>query len=105
MEFQVVAEKATQENIRIAQQGQIADRFTKAIANFGDGRMEVWLGGVYSLERIAADSPEYHWQIMEILTTYVRTHAKRNQQGKTPLNAKAESTKPTSERRLWMTSA
>ncbi len=61
--------------------GQITERFTRAIdqlgAPDGDGnkRLEVRLGGIYALERIARDSEEDHAPIMEILTAYVREHA------------------------------
>jgi hypothetical protein len=68
-------------NIIEAKEGQITDRFTKAIDQLGainqDGKikLEVRLGGIYALERIARDSERDHWPIMEILTAYVREHA------------------------------
>jgi hypothetical protein len=34
--------------------------------------LEVRLGGIYALERIAHDSPRDHWTILEVLTAYVR---------------------------------
>jgi hypothetical protein len=65
--------------------GQITDRFTKAIDQLGavetgpDGKpkinLEVRLGGIYALERIARDSPTDHWTIMEVLSTYVRENS------------------------------
>jgi pentapeptide repeat protein len=72
-------------NITSAQEGQITERFTKAIDQLGaiheDGKLklEVRLGGIYALERIARDSEKDHWPIMEILTAYVREHAVRVQ--------------------------
>lgn len=61
---------------RLTQEGQITDRFTKAITQLGDrDKLEVRLGGIYALERIAKDSEEDHWIIVEILTTYVREHS------------------------------
>ena len=69
------------ENIRVAQQGQITDRFSKAIEHCGasdnDGRpvLEIRLGGIYALERIAKEAPDDHWTVMEILTAYVRKNA------------------------------
>ncbi|WP_187393014.1 pentapeptide repeat-containing protein [Maritimibacter fusiformis] len=38
--------------------------------------LEVRIGGIYALERIARDNLDYHVQIMEILTAYVRENAK-----------------------------
>jgi Pentapeptide repeats (8 copies) len=59
-------------------EGQITDRFTKAIAQLGEAgpeKLAIRLGGIYALERIAKDSERDHWPIMEILTAYVREHA------------------------------
>jgi hypothetical protein len=71
----------TWRNLRVAQEGQITNRFTQAIDQLGaelkDGKpnLEVRLGGIYALERIARDSPKDHWSIMEVLLTYVRENA------------------------------
>jgi hypothetical protein len=71
----------TWRNIQVAQEGQITNRFTQAIGQLGaelkngDANLEVRLGGIYALERIARDSPRDHWTIMEILTAYVRRNA------------------------------
>jgi hypothetical protein len=71
----------------IAREGQITDRFTKAIAQLG-GQGAVRLGGIYALERIAKDSEKDHWPIMEVLTAYVREHAPlRPEDKQTPIRA------------------
>src|SRR5215470_7702908 len=73
--------KVAQETLRVSQEGQITDRFTKAIEQLGavnaDGvkKMVVRLGGIYALERIANESERDHWPIMEVLCTYVRNVA------------------------------
>ena len=64
-----------QENVSVAQEGHITDRFTKAIAQLGDCKMAIRLGGIYALERIAKDSEKDHGPIMEVLTAYVRENA------------------------------
>src|SRR5215470_12536472 len=63
---------------KLSQQGQITERFTRAIDQIDYTKaVEVRLGGIYALERIARDSPEPdHWPIMEVLTAYVREHAR-----------------------------
>ncbi len=66
--------------VRITEQGHITDRFTKAIEQLGksDGEkpnIEIRLGAIYALERVALDSPRDHWTIMEILTAYIRQNA------------------------------
>jgi len=75
--------KVAQESLTVSQQGQITDRFTKAIEQLGavdangKKKLEVRLGGIYALERIANDSERDHWPIMEVLCTYVRENAPR----------------------------
>jgi uncharacterized protein YjbI with pentapeptide repeats len=59
------------------QQGQITDRFTKAIDQLGSRGKEVRLGGIYALGRLAKDSHDDRWAIMEVLTAYVREHAQK----------------------------
>ena len=71
------------ESLVSTREGQITDRFTKAIEQLGatdvTGRpkMEVRLGGIYALERIARDSERDHWPVMEVLTAYVRENSPR----------------------------
>ena len=62
-------------NVSVAEEGQITERFTKAIAQLGDDKMAIRLGGIYALERIARDSEKDHGPIMEVLTAYVRENA------------------------------
>jgi uncharacterized protein YjbI with pentapeptide repeats len=50
-----------------------ADRFSKAIEQLGNiDSIHVRLGGIFALEQIANTEDKYYWQIMEILTSYVR---------------------------------
>ncbi len=64
--------RAAERTIQISMEGQITERFTRAIQQLGDQKLPVCLGGIYALERIACDSPRDHWTIMEVLTAYVR---------------------------------
>ena len=65
----------TWKNTRLAQEGQLTDRFNQAIEHLGSDKSEVRLGGIYALARIAADSPRDHWSVMQVLCTYVRAKA------------------------------
>jgi len=62
-------------NQEIAVEGQITERFTRAIEHLGSSIPEVRLGGIYALERIAKDSEKDHWTIMEILISYIKTNS------------------------------
>jgi hypothetical protein len=79
-----VAWRQLQENRRhqqrseeLTREGQITDRYTKAVEQLGNdrGQLDVTLGGIFALERIAKDSPADRATIAEILTAYVRGHA------------------------------
>lgn len=54
---------------------QIAERYTTAMDQLGSEHIETRLGAIYSLGRIAEDSPRDYWTIMQILTAYVRVNA------------------------------
>jgi hypothetical protein len=62
--------------LRVAQGGQITERLNKAIDHLSKGDEHTRLGGIYALERIANDSKDDREAIAEILTAYVRHHAK-----------------------------
>ena len=57
--------KNAQETLRISQEGQITERFTKAIDQLGNkDSLAVRVGGIYALERIARDSERDHGPII-----------------------------------------
>jgi uncharacterized protein YjbI with pentapeptide repeats len=65
----------TWRQLQVSREGQITERFTKAIANIGDQALDVRLGGIYALERITKDSPADRATVAEVLSAYVRTHS------------------------------
>lgn len=50
------------------------DTYVKAIEQLGHDKMEVRLGAIYALERIAREAEDFdlHWSIMESLCAYIR---------------------------------
>jgi len=67
--------QATQEQLELAREGQLTERFTRAVDQLGSEHLDVRLGGIYALERIARDSPPDRVTIEEVLTAFVRGHA------------------------------
>jgi uncharacterized protein YjbI with pentapeptide repeats len=67
-------------NSQMAQDRQITEPFSKAIEQLGSEKIEIRLGAIYTLERIAKYSSKDHWTIMEILTAFVRENAPLNQE-------------------------
>lgn len=70
-----------QKSLEITQKGQITECFTRAVDQLGaidkDGNpaIEIRLGGIYALKRIANESKADYWSIIEILTAYVRKNS------------------------------
>jgi uncharacterized protein YjbI with pentapeptide repeats len=65
----------TWRQLHTAREGQITERYTRAIDQLGHSELDVRLGGIYALERIAKDSPADRRTIAEVLTAFIRTHA------------------------------
>ncbi|MFE5807342.1 pentapeptide repeat-containing protein [Streptomyces sp. NPDC056491] len=65
----------TGKELRIAEEGQITNRFNAAIGNLGSGSVDVRLGGIYALDRIMNDSPRDQATVVSVLSAYVRRHA------------------------------
>ena len=62
-----------EQTTRIAQEGQVIERLGRAIDQLGQSdNVDVCLGGIYCLERLALDSARDHGPIVEILSAFVR---------------------------------
>ncbi len=59
--------------LRATREGQITDRYTKAVDQLGNSKLAVRLGGIYALQRIARDSAGDRLTISEVLCHYART--------------------------------
>jgi len=83
-ESQSQTQESTRKTLNLTEQGQITDRFTRAIDQLGatnddkSKRIEIRLGGIYALEQIAKHSPEHYSPVMEVLTAYVKENARWN---------------------------
>ena len=59
----------------LSEQGQVTDRYTKAITQLASDRESERIGGIYALERIMADSARDHPTVVEVLAAFVRQRA------------------------------
>jgi uncharacterized protein YjbI with pentapeptide repeats len=66
----------TARNFTLSREGQVTDRYTKAVEQLGSKELDVRIGGVYALERIARDSAKDHPTVMEVLTAFIRMHSR-----------------------------
>jgi Pentapeptide repeats (8 copies) len=61
-----------EKNLKVTEDKQVTERFSKAIEHLGSDKIDIRLGGIYTLEKIVISSPEYHWTIVEILSAFIR---------------------------------
>lgn len=62
--------------VELTEQGQVTDRYTRAIEQLGSGKLDVRIGAIYALERIAYDSRRDYSTVMEVLTAFIREHSR-----------------------------
>jgi uncharacterized protein YjbI with pentapeptide repeats len=62
--------------VEVTEQGRVTDRYTKAIEQLGSDKLDVRIGGIYALERVARGSARDHPTVMEVLTAFVREHSR-----------------------------
>ena len=65
----------TARNFWLSREGQVTDRYTKAVEQLGSDKLDVRIGGIYALERIGRDSIRDHPVVMEVLTAFIREHS------------------------------
>jgi hypothetical protein len=59
----------------LSREGQVTDRYTKAVGQLASRRTDERIGGIYALERVMIDSPRDHYTVIEVLSAFVREHA------------------------------
>ncbi|WP_155397836.1 pentapeptide repeat-containing protein [Methanosarcina mazei] len=62
-------------NLNIAKEGQITERFTRAVDQLGNPAQEIRLGGIHALGRISKESKKDYSTIMVLLADYVRINS------------------------------
>lgn len=67
--------------IEVTEQGQVTDRYTKAVGQLGDESSPVRVGGVYALERIGHDSVKDRTTIIYVLGAFIRERSRVKKRG------------------------
>ena len=69
----------TWRGLRASEQQQITERFSRAVGQLGDERSAIRIGAIYSLERIARDSRQDYWPVIELLCAFIRGDARQTE--------------------------
>ena len=83
-------------NFNLTKRGQVTDRYTKAIEQLGsDKGLDVRIGGIYALQRIARDSASDHPAVMDVLSAFVRQRSQEQWPSQEkPINSATRRTRP-----------
>jgi hypothetical protein len=57
-------------------QRRITESYSKAVEQLGSDKIEMRLGGIYTLERISRESLDDYWTVIETLCAFVRERAR-----------------------------
>jgi hypothetical protein len=69
----IVGSVLTWRTVRLTREGQITDRYAKAVENLDPSKSNaVQLAAITALDRIARDSRRDHWPIVELLVEHLR---------------------------------
>jgi uncharacterized protein YjbI with pentapeptide repeats len=64
--------RASHDQLKLGEQGQVTDRYTRAVEQLGHEKAPVRLGALYSLERLAQDNIEYRQTVADVVCAYLR---------------------------------
>lgn len=67
-----------EDELRVTRDGQVTERFGRAVEHLGNEKSDVRVGGIYALGRIARSSVRDRDAIVSTLSAFVRAHATRS---------------------------
>lgn len=71
----VIGAGATWHQVQVIKDGQITDRFSRAVEHLGNENMDIRTGGLYELERIAKNSPADRRSVQVTICSYLRNRS------------------------------
>ncbi|MFF9751267.1 pentapeptide repeat-containing protein [Streptomyces sp. NPDC014344] len=66
--------RVSQDGLHATREGHVTDRFSRAVDQLGSDKLDVRIGGIYALWRIADHSVRDHEAVVSIMAAYLRTH-------------------------------
>jgi uncharacterized protein YjbI with pentapeptide repeats len=65
----------------LSREGQVTDRYTKAIDQLGSSTLAQRIGGVFALERILRDSAKDHAAVVDVLAAFIKVQSRAEDPG------------------------
>jgi Pentapeptide repeats (8 copies) len=69
--------RVSEDELRATRDGQVTERFGRSIEHLGSDKVDVRVGAVYGLERIARNSQSDRDAIVSTLSAFIRAHSPR----------------------------
>ncbi|MGJ5749548.1 pentapeptide repeat-containing protein [Streptomyces puniciscabiei] len=66
--------RVSQDGLSATREGNITDRFSRAVDQLGSDKLDVRIGGIYALWRLADHSDRDREAVVSIMAAYLRTH-------------------------------
>ena len=66
----------TARNIALSRQGRPAGRYATAVEQLDSVELDVRIGGIHALERVAREAPGDHPAVMQMLAAFIREHSR-----------------------------
>ena len=73
--FTYISVNQGQQQLQVAEQGQITDRYNDAVVDLGSTSLDERIGGIYALQGIMQDSSRDEPSIIEILCSFIRVRS------------------------------
>ncbi|MFD8567961.1 pentapeptide repeat-containing protein [Streptomyces sp. NPDC059639] len=70
------------EQANLTREGQVTGRYVDAVKLLASDSLHERLGGIYALERIMKDSERDHPTVVDVLSAFIRTRLKEDEQGR-----------------------
>jgi uncharacterized protein YjbI with pentapeptide repeats len=80
------ARRRHEEQTKADLQRRITESFSKATEQLGNDKLEVRLGGIYTLERVSRESPDDYWTVVETLSAFTRQRSRLTESERTALD-------------------
>jgi uncharacterized protein YjbI with pentapeptide repeats len=73
---QQVTSRQLADQLVLTRQGQVGERFSRAVGQIGSDSIDVRLGGLYELEQLAHQAADRRLATIEVVAAYIRQHAR-----------------------------
>ena len=66
----------TVRSMALSRNGRSAGRYATAVEQLGSAELDVRIGGIHALERVAREAPADHPAVMQMLAAFIREHSR-----------------------------